>query len=164
MDVKILEAYIDLDYSTRKIAELENLSQTNVRHWLKKYNLSTNKKQFNKKEYSCDCGETNPKMFYGTSKQKCSKCHNMRTIESGKNNRLFAVNHLGGCCKSCGYNKYTGALDIHHLDPNIKDKNFRSMRGWCKERILNEIKNCILLCRNCHAEFHSSHNDSNDVI
>jgi hypothetical protein len=163
MDKEILQQYVNLKFSTRKIAELEQSSQTNVRHWLKKYNLKTQLNQFNESDYFCSCGENNPENFYGHSKQTCSKCHNLKTTETGKNNRLFAVKSLGGKCTSCGYNKYTGALDIHHLDPTIKDKNFKCMRGWGKERILNEIKNCILLCRNCHAEHHAGHLDLDKI-
>ena len=157
MNENILREYIDLNYSTRKIAELENSSQTNVRHWLKKYNLKTNSKQFNTTEYLCKCGETNPEMFYGHMKQNCIKCHNKRTTLNGKNNRLFAVEYLGGKCVVCSYNNHTAALDIHHLDPTIKDKNFKYMRGWSRERIIAEIEKCVLLCRNCHAEVHAGY-------
>jgi len=164
MEEITLQKYVNLNYSTRKIAELMQSSQTNVRHYLKKYNLKTNLNQFNQSEYLCKCGEANPEKFYGHSKKTCSKCHNLRTTKVGKNNRLFAVEYLGGKCIECGYNKHTCALDIHHIDPSIKDKNFNHMRGWCKERILNEIKNCVLLCRNCHAEVHSGHIVLKDVI
>jgi len=155
MEQITLQNYIKLNYSTRKIAELENSSQTNVRHWLKKFNLKTTSKQFSIKEYLCECGETNPEKFYGHSKVNCSKCHNIKTTSTGKNNRLFAIDYLGGKCISCKFNKYNCSLDIHHLNPSIKDKNFKYMRGWKKERILNEIKNCVLLCRNCHAAVHA---------
>ncbi len=164
MDKTTLQKYVDLNYSTRKIAELTQSSQSNVRHWLKKHSLKTNLNQFGLSDYQCQCGETNPEKFYGHSKSNCSKCHNLRTAKSGKNNRLFAVEFLGSKCKVCGYDKHTGSLDIHHLDPTIKDKNFKYMRGWCKERILNEIKNCVLLCRNCHAEVHAGHTILEDVI
>jgi hypothetical protein len=164
MERSILQNYIELYYSTRKIAELEQISQTNVRHWLKKYNLKTNCEQYKLSQYICKCGETNPENFYGHSKKTCSKCHNLRTGETGKNNRLFAVEKLGGKCMVCSYSKYTGSLDIHHLDPKIKDKNFSCMRGWCKERILAEIEKCVLLCRNCHAEVHAGFIDLKDVI
>ena len=155
MEKITLQKYIDLNYSTRKIAAATNSSQTNVRHWLKKYNLKTNAEQFKLTEYNCKCGETNPENFYGHAKQTCSKCHNLITTTAGKNNRLFAIDYLGGKCKNCNFDKYTCSLDIHHLDPSIKDKNFKYMRGWKKERILNEIKNCVLLCRNCHAAVHA---------
>lgn len=157
MEENTLQKYVNLNFSTRKIAGLENTSQTNVRYWLKKFNLKTNSKQFALSEYKCKCGETNPDKFYGKFKKTCSKCHNSKTMNVGKNNRLFAVEVLGGKCIECGYDKHTCSLDIHHLEPSIKDKTFRCMRGWCKERILKEIKNCVLLCRNCHAAVHAGH-------
>ena len=164
MEKATLEQYIKLNYSTRKIALLGNCSQGTVKYWLSKYNLKTNLTQFIVADYICGCGETNPEKFYGHSKKTCSKCHNLITTKSGKNNRLFAVEYLGAKCKVCSYEKYSGALDIHHLDPSIKDKDFRNMRGWCKERIINEINNCVLLCRNCHAEVHAGLIDLNSVI
>jgi hypothetical protein len=155
MDKSLLQNYISLNYSTRQIAQLVNRSQTNVRHWLKKYNLKTNLKQFTATDYRCKCGETSPEKFYGHSKQTCSRCHNKKTSKVGRNNRHFAVEHLGGKCLACGYNKHACALDIHHLDPSIKDKYFRNMRSWGKERIFKEIESCVLLCKNCHALVHA---------
>ena len=155
MDRTNLENYISRSYSTRKIAQLENKSQTTVRHWLKKYELSTNLSTFELNEYKCKCGETNPQKFYGHKKSVCSDCHNEYVLGSGKNKKQKARQYLGGCCKICGFDKYSCSLDIHHLDPTVKDSNFKSMRGWSWERILQEIETCILLCKNCHAAVHS---------
>lgn len=102
----------------------------------------------------CECGETDKSKFYGTKKQMCGKCHNQYTIQKGQEKRKWAIEQLGGVCKKCGYDEYTCALDIHHTNPNSKDKNFECMRGWSKERILKEIQNCIILCKNCHAIEH----------
>lgn len=60
----------------------------------------------------------------------------------------------GGSCVVCGYSKYLGALDFHHLDPNKKefgigDGDFRLVES------LEEIKKCVLLCSNCHREYHA---------
>lgn len=155
MDKTNLENYISLNYSTRKIAQLENKSQTTIRHWLKKYELKTNLNTFELNEYKCKCGETNPEKFYGHKKSVCADCHNKYVLGSGKNKKQKARQYLGGCCKICGFNKYPCSLDIHHLDPTVKDNNFKSMRGWSWERILQEIETCVLLCKNCHAAVHS---------
>jgi hypothetical protein len=85
----------------------------------------------------------------------CAKCHNEYTVRVGQEKRKWAVDHLGGCCKLCGYNTYIGSIDIHHLDPSIKDKTFKHLRGWSKEKILKEIQNCVALCKNCHFEVHA---------
>lgn len=63
-------------------------------------------------------------------------------------------------CSVCGYNKSFAALDFHHNDPTIK--NFEI--GWFmgrpatekNKRILSrELSKCIILCSNCHREFHA---------
>ena len=68
----------------------------------------------------------------------------------------MAVEYKGGCCEKCGYKKYIGALEFHHLDPNekdfgIADKGF--IRSW--DKIKKELDKCILVCSNCHKEIHN---------
>ena len=31
-----------------------------------------------------------------------------------------AIMYLGGKCQLCGYSKYQGGLDFHHVDPALK--------------------------------------------
>ncbi|PIT90629.1 MAG: hypothetical protein COU22_01100 [Candidatus Komeilibacteria bacterium CG10_big_fil_rev_8_21_14_0_10_41_13] len=72
-----------------------------------------------------------------------------------KNLRSKSIEHLGGKCQSCGYAKYEGALEFHHLDSRKKDFGLSSKgmtRSW--EKIRNELDKCILLCANCHREIH----------
>lgn len=33
----------------------------------------------------------------------------------------LVVAYKGGKCVVCGYSKYAGALDLHHLDPRTKE-------------------------------------------
>ena len=61
-------------------------------------------------------------------------------------------------CSKCGEN-HTACLEFHHL--NEKEKSFgishsiESM-GYSKEKMMNEIKKCIVLCSNCHRKLHSN--------
>lgn len=63
----------------------------------------------------------------------------------------------GGCC-ICGYNKCNSALALHHLDPNEKDLHMGKIRAnprsWNK--IVLELKKCVLVCHNCHSEIHAN--------
>lgn len=63
---------------------------------------------------------------------------------------------MGGACCICGYNKCQAALVLHHLDPNKKDYTISSIRANPKSWILiiEELRKCVLLCSNCHAEIH----------
>lgn len=110
------------------------------------------------KNHLCrECGETNPDEFYGKKRTLCKDCHNKYTIEKGKRNRAYAIRELGGECVICGYSKYTEALDIHHVNPLLKDPNFNAFNYWSRKRIDKELKNCVLLCSNCHRAEHSGY-------
>jgi len=67
------------------------------------------------------------------------------------------VDGLGGKCAICGYNKCNDAFDIHHIDPSKKTMSFAGVRANPKKwaSIVEELKNCILLCANCHREIHA---------
>ena len=64
------------------------------------------------------------------------------------------VDYKGGKCVKCGYNKYPGALDFHHLDPSKKDFAISRRKNCSFEIIKPELDKCVLVCRNCHAELH----------
>lgn len=70
-----------------------------------------------------------------------------------KENRIKIVDYKGGKCKKCGYNKCIEALEFHHINPEEKEY------GLCNtvlsfERLKKEADKCVLLCSNCHREFH----------
>ena len=56
-------------------------------------------------------------------------------------------------CNHCGYNKHAIALDFHHLDKLLKEKNVSSYwrTSWAQfKQIEHEIEKCEVLCANCH--------------
>ena len=70
--------------------------------------------------------------------------------------RLMAVEYKGGRCQVCDYDRCIEALEFHHLDPTQKDFGI-SHKGYTRswERVREEVDKCILLCANCHREFHA---------
>lgn len=58
------------------------------------------------------------------------------------------------CCK-CGYNKYIGALELHHVDPSKKEAQPSKIMSRSEKRIIEEISKCIIVCSNCHREIHA---------
>src|SRR2546423_131239 len=70
--------------------------------------------------------------------------------------RLMAVSYKGGNCQVCGYDRCIEALEFHHLDPMQKDFGI-SHKGYTRswEKVKEEADKCILLCANCHREFHA---------
>ncbi len=67
-----------------------------------------------------------------------------------------AVKLKDGKCIFCGYKKFIGALDFHHLDNNDKEFGLSTRgltRSW--EKTKEEVNKCILVCANCHRELHA---------
>lgn len=67
------------------------------------------------------------------------------------------IESMGGKCVVCNYNKHPNVLTLHHLDPKEKTFSFGAIRAnptnW--NTIVNELRKCVLLCMNCHAEYHA---------
>jgi len=152
---------IELGYSTWKIASILETTQTNVRYWLKKYELQTIRK-FNtiRNQKTCPrCKSTKPKSeFYTSTKcsSYCKKCIKESNKERQKNAKQMAVDYKGGCCSNCGYNKSLSALDFHHLDSTIKDPDWNNYKRVFSNKYAKELDKCILLCSNCHREIHDT--------
>ncbi len=80
----------------------------------------------------------------------------MAVARRRKKLREQTVEYKGGKCMFCGYDRYLGALDFHHL--NSEDKEFGISkdgitRSW--KRVKKELDKCILVCSNCHREVHA---------
>ena len=73
------------------------------------------------------------------------------------NRKIKAIEYKGGKCSSCGYSKYYGALEFHHINPDEKDYDWNKLRLKSWDKIINELDKCVLLCSNCHKETHSIH-------
>ena len=166
------EQLIAQNKSIREISDELKLSYTTVRYWIKKYGLKTNSKWASKRQkiffdrkagvYTCPkCNinkEVNNDNFYlrsnGHFHRWCKDCNNKFTYEKQLQRKRAAVEYKGGKCYVCGYNKYVGALDFHHLDPETKDYNIAQLRSYSFDAMKEELDKCVLLCKNCHSETH----------
>ena len=87
------------------------------------FDLKTKNAIHNKKlKYLCKiCGETDREKMVSKghgrkSFSTCKSCANKATIARGRQQKIDLVNHMGGECMDCGYNKNYAAFDFHHLD------------------------------------------------
>ena len=92
----------------------------------------------------------------GRGYYRCKQCRLDGVSKRRKNIKIKAVEYKGGKCEVCGYDKYIGALEFHHLDPKKKDFNL-SYKGCTRkwETVKKEIDKCALVCSNCHKEIHA---------
>ena len=61
-------------------------------------------------------------------------------------------------CSKCDESRWW-VLDFHHRNPEEKDNTIAMMiRTSSKEKILEEINKCDVLCANCHRDLHYQEN------
>ena len=87
---------------------------------------------------------------------RCKKCRVEAVQKRREKIKEMAIQYKGGKCCICGYSKYQGVLEFHHLNPNEKDFGIGSKgytRSW--EEVKTELDKCILVCSNCHREIHA---------
>ena len=157
MDEELLKNKINQNFSKRQLAKFFKLSPTTISYYLNKYELKTNYKigGFNKKHLCLRCEESDPSQFYKTQKSLCKKCRNADNKIKYQKYKEIDIIKRGGKCSSCGYNKYIGALEFHHLNPDTKDPDFESLMKRSPKSRSQELDKCIILCSNCHKETHA---------
>jgi len=85
----------------------------------------------------------------------CITCANIHNKEKRRSLKEQYVDYKGGQCLICGYNKYLGSLDFHHIDPNEKEFSMAQFKLRSFDQVKSELDKCVLLCANCHREVHA---------
>jgi transposase len=159
-----LEELVQAGRSQRSIANELDVSVATVRHWLRRYDLETRRavqlRQSREGKASgaltikrlCDRhGLTDFGLFSGGT-YRCIQCRWEAVGRRRKKVRAIVVREAGGRCLLCGYDRYSGALAFHHLDPSAKRFSLGGGHTFSLARMREEATKCVLLCANCHAE------------
>lgn len=69
--------------------------------------------------------------------------------------RVIQLKETQGC--QCCNETFGPCLQFHHLDPNMKSYNIADMvaRDASWNRLIVEVKKCIVVCGNCHVKIHN---------
>lgn len=69
--------------------------------------------------------------------------------------KQFIIDAFDSKCCICNYDKYQGALELHHINPKEKDFRISKMLTRSFKKTVEECKKCVLVCSNCHKEVHA---------
>ena len=159
--------YIKRGMTKSEIAERYGYSESKVKYLLEKFEITKNDKNVvtDTTPRKCtQCGEEKPGTEFYMKSEKgkktlgstCKICASGKTVARYKTYKLSYLALKGGCCQACGFNKYEGALEFHHVDPSSKDDSIaKMMRHPSSPKILEELKKCVLVCSNCHRMIHA---------
>ena len=154
-----LEALVEDGHSIREIAAELDLSPTAVRHWLSKHALTTQPSRSTRSSEAQvivrECARHGWTAFVRTGRAghfRCGRCNSEAVTARRRRVKELLVAESGGACCLCGFARYAGALQFHHVDPSAKRFQLGG-RGLTRSlKILREeAKKCVLLCANCHA-------------
>jgi len=177
MKKDFLVKLIDEGLSIRDIQKRTNKGNGTVRYWLKKHNLKTKNKPFNKDnkivwtenstKFCFKCKEIKSvKDFYKRKSKSrydeyagyCKKCSNEYHTKRVKEVKIKMVHHKGGECIRCHLkleDSHYCVFEFHHKDPSEKDIKFNKIKYQKWETIEKELNKCDLLCSNCHRLTHA---------
>jgi excisionase family DNA binding protein len=164
IDRETLAALVAEGLSTREIAEQIGLSQSTVRHWLRKHELRTFRARrensrgvrgIHPDRVQLTCARHGLTEFWlePRGSYRCLRCRSEAVSRRRRRLKEILVSDAGGRCGICGYDKHIGALQFHHRDGEAK-KFGLSDRGLTRSlaAVRAEASKCVLLCANCHSE------------
>jgi len=102
-------------------------------------------------EFYCkECVQKTTLANYNKNKEKWNK-----TTRKNKKLQRQRINEYKNSlnCLKCGESR-NWLLDFHHKDPNQKDFQISQGERYGWEKVKKEIEKCIVLCSNCHRDFH----------
>lgn len=88
----------------------------------------------------------------GRGYYRCKRCRMERVTRRRRKVKAILVADAGGRCCICGYDRWTGALEFHHLDPETKRIEISHGAALSLKMLREEAQKCVLVCSNCHAE------------
>jgi transposase len=158
----VLAALVEEGLSLQQIAERLGVGATTVRHWLRRYGLATVRARRSAaasrepRVVIRECARHGFTAWIRTGtggRYRCKRCRSEHVSARRRRVKKLLVDEAGGRCILCGYNRYAGALQFHHLDPSTKSFAL-SVQGVARslEKARAEAAKCVLICANCHAE------------
>jgi len=155
-----LQRLVEDGLTIEQLAAALDRGHATVRYWLKRHGLTTVCARSLTRALPGDgalrfCRRHGYSAFVKTrdGHWRCRRCRAQAVSDRRRRVKQILLEEAGGACVLCGYARYAGALQFHHVDPEAKA--FALADGGLArslERARAEAAKCVLVCANCHAE------------
>jgi transposase-like protein len=163
----LLEQLVEGGLTIAEIAEEVGRSKGTVRYWLRRHGMRTQNARGRRRAGGLPAGQPDgprttmicarhgetefllePRGYY-----RCRQCRSEAVTARRRRVEAILVAEAGGCCRICGYDRCSAALQFHHVDP-VKKRLEVNANGaaLALDTLRAEASKCVLLCSNCHAE------------
>lgn len=95
-------------------------------------------------------------------RNRLAKLDHYRTVQDIKRQRnVQAVREWKESrgCLICKEKDYV-CLDLHHLDPSVKEADPSKLASKSFSAFLKEAEKCVVLCSNCHRKVHANRKEA----
>lgn len=92
----------------------------------------------------------------GTRRSECKFCHSSYMKQKYQEKKNIVQELKSQCrCAKCGESRGY-VLEYHHVNPEEKENTIARLtsNNYTLDKVYDEIQKCIVLCANCHREFH----------
>lgn len=145
-----------------EMAERLDRSISTVRYWLGRYGIEAadrpgpRGRQGNgarSAAFECERHGITEFVLEGRGYYRCKRCRAAGVAKRRRTVKELLVMEAGGACAICGYSRWLGALQFHHVEPGSKTFHL-AQHGYSRSLATSraEMRKCVLLCANCHAE------------
>lgn len=98
----------------------------------------------------------------GTRRADCKICHSSYMKQKYQEKKNIVQELKSQCkCAKCGEDRGY-VLEYHHINPEEKENTIARLtsNNYTLDKVYDEIQKCIVLCSNCHREFHYLNNQN----
>jgi hypothetical protein len=164
IDPELLAEIVACGLSIRDMADELGRSPASVRHWLEKHELQTVRAARLRVRRTpppedaapgfrmCPDHGLAPFVLDRDGYYRCRRCRVDSVARRRTRMRDLLIAEAGGACAICGFAGHPAALQFHHTSPEHKSFTIRNGDTRSLERMRAEVRKCILLCANCHAQ------------
>ena len=156
--LELVEAGMTLQQMSAELG----LGSAAVRHWMRRYGLKTARARrraervADERQILRECVRHGYTLFVRSGRGgrvRCRLCRVEAVSARRRRVKQALIEEAGGCCRLCGYDRLPRALAFHHVDPATKSFGLAT-QGIARslEKAREEVRKCVLLCANCHAE------------
>lgn len=164
----LLTELVEQGMTIAEIAAVVGRSKSTVRYWMRRFALQSRNGRGPRTGndtlparaagiasaiFSCRHHGETEFVLEGRGYYRCKECRAERISRRRRRLKEIIVSEAAGRCSICGYHRYLGALQFHHLNP--EEKRLGLAAGGLTlaiDTVRAEARKCVLLCSNCHAE------------